>query len=208
MDAQNNVILAAEREKDSPYYREFLKTLADFKTGLGNRDVDAIQTRKLCLSTTAFDPETYAQGAAETTVVRYFLRRFPDSFEYEPRLNSPGNNKNVECSVRTNGLRLNIEVKVARHDKKIADDSYPGIKIESYGHFEMFPEMAADLLPLLGPELKDCHRPRLRSDLRTIYMTILKWPIKSLPSTIRELTATSSSLAAVVLTMHKHAMVT
>ena len=150
MDIGRNKLLEAQQANNSPYYREFVSTLDDFEARLGSSLAAHIREHKLFLSSAVFDAETYAQGAAETTVVRYFLRRYPDTFVYEPKLNRPSSNKNVECSVGISGLRLNVEVKVARHDKKIVDDQYPGIKIESYGHFESFPELAKELLPLFG----------------------------------------------------------
>jgi hypothetical protein len=144
----NNSLLRAEYEANSPYYQELARALQDLEACLGPKEVDKYVGVKLLTRRSAFDVDEYVQGAAELTVIRHFARMYPETFEYEPRL-CDDSGKNVECSVRLKHTQFNIEVKVARHDRRFQIEDSPGLKIESDGRLDGFSDLTQELTPLL-----------------------------------------------------------
>lgn len=101
--------------------------------------------KKLGLKNDNINEVAYMQSAVELTVCAHFARFFPDGFVYEEKVNPP---KDVDCSVRVEGYKYNVEIKCADFSKKHAIDESTGFKIGALGRMPDFDDLATNLKDL------------------------------------------------------------
>jgi hypothetical protein len=92
-----------------------------------------------------FEEAKFLQAACETAVSASIASAFPNSFEYEPKLNPPAD---VDCAFSCNGYRFNIEVKCPDYSKVHAQRERDVFNIGAFGRMQDFKGVAADLMEL------------------------------------------------------------
>lgn len=105
--------------------------------------------KKLGLKLNNISEKAYIQAAVELTVCAHFARFFPEGFVYEEKVNPP---KDVDCSVRVEGFKYNVEVKCADFSKKHAIDNGDGFKIGSLGRLSDYDDLVANLENLFSSD--------------------------------------------------------
>lgn len=134
------------------YKDEFELMLEEFTNTLSNSEFISLK-QKFQLHQGSFSLKPFIQAATETTIVRYFLKNFPNSFKYEPKLN---NKKNVECQISSGDFTFNIEVKTPDYTEKEKIDDSPGFKISATGRFDNFNEVSNMLkVPIESSDTKE-----------------------------------------------------
>ncbi|MGF1733566.1 hypothetical protein [Photobacterium kasasachensis] len=92
-----------------------------------------------------FDEVKYLQAACETSVAATIASCFPNTFQYEPKLNPPAD---VDCSFSYNGFKYNIEVKCPDYSKAHSQEAREVFNIGAFGRLDGFKGMANDLVGL------------------------------------------------------------
>ncbi|MCT8335751.1 hypothetical protein NUH30_18845 [Leptospira sp. 85282-16] len=144
---QDKHILNSEHSVSNDYRKELFDVIEELSKKLSHSELKVLKT-KLGLIGKDRTVESYIQAATETTVVRYFLKKFPETFRYEPRVNLV-NEKNIECQILVNGNAFNIEVKTPSYSSEAEDKI--GIHLSATGRFENFDEIYSSLKMIYEP---------------------------------------------------------
>ncbi|MCW7498549.1 hypothetical protein ND860_18585 [Leptospira levettii] len=152
-----NHILNSESFPPEDYQVELQIVIEEFTKKLSEKELKTLKS-KLGLNSNKHSLNSYIQSATETTVVRYFLKNFPESFRYEPKLNF-GSQKNIECQILENGNAFNIEVKTPSYDTIQENKNKHEYSLSSTGRFDNFEEIFDSFKRFFSPnELKKSKR--------------------------------------------------
>lgn len=154
-------ILLSEKSKNTSYYQDFIDMIECLEHHLkaksnGRRILKDIVGNKLQIGKRKFDYKQYIQGASEVTVVAFFLKKFADSFIYEPSVNR-SLNRNVECQFKDNIYKFNIEVKTPDFSTQEEQKKSDSIKISSMGRFDDYFDISDELKPLFKNESENLY---------------------------------------------------
>lgn len=125
---------------------EALSVLTPFLSDAQRND---LCTKKLSLETSPVSEQAYIQSAVELTVCAHYARFYSDEFIYEEKVNPP---KDVDCSVRIDGFKYNIEVKCADFVKKELVDKASGFKIGAMGRLDDYAQLVEQLQELFSSD--------------------------------------------------------
>lgn len=156
MFAKNHILFSKDI-KIKAYQIEFESVLTEFSATLSEKELHSFKT-KLGLKTEKFDTKSYIQAASETTVVRYFLKKYPLNFRYEPKLQQTSKT-NFDCQFSHDGNIYNVEVKTANYGVKEKIENSPGIKISTDGRYQNFSEISESLKKILSNNDIDSQSP-------------------------------------------------
>lgn len=92
------------------YVEKRLEVLETLSSCITPREYRILKRDLLIENDQDFNEASYLQLACETTVNVSFLRKFPETFTYEDKLNGK---KDVDCSFVIQGIKFNVEVKCA-----------------------------------------------------------------------------------------------
>lgn len=119
-----------------------------------------------------FDEARYLQAACETAVSASIACMFPDSFEYEPKLNAPSD---VDCAFSSNGYKFNLEVKCPDYSKVHKQDEQNVFKIGAFGRMQDFIGLSGDLMGLFASADKSLElRPHMDNKLKDYLLSANK----------------------------------
>ena len=142
-------------KENSPYHKGFMDALSSLDSALTNKQKRSLYNA-LQFSGKKFDEVRYLQAVGETVIASYLSSHFPETFVYEPKLNSP---KDVDCGFSKNGKTYNIEVKCP--DFSIANniDTANAFKISSFGRLVNYNEIVGKIQEAFNPKMNPAVEP-------------------------------------------------
>ena len=132
-------------KKDSPeseiYVDSLAKCLEEISKYATPKQIRQLK-RDLQLDSGSFDEAKYIQAACETSVAASIAYSYPDSFQYEPKLNPP---TNFDCAFEAGGFKFNLEVKCPDYSMAVAQRSRDCFSIGAFGRMDDFPSLTSSL---------------------------------------------------------------
>lgn len=119
------------------YFEGFKTSINSLKVVVSNKKLKDLLNNKFQIRDSAFKEKAFIQTACETTINAYFAKKYPETFQYEEKLN-PANNKDVDCGFMDMGFKYNVEVKCSGFDSKEAIDRQYAFKFGTAGRIPEF----------------------------------------------------------------------